>query len=114
VKVFFAMPAAAVIEAARSFANELASLHREVKEVHLVGSYARGDHGPNSDVDLIVIVDDTRLRFIDRPLEYGPRFFPLPVDMFVYTNAEWERGVRAGLWEEAMANGITLYRRDES
>lgn len=53
------------------------------------GSYARGDWGVGSDLDLVAIVRDTRERFEQRPLSWDLLSLPVPADLLVYTEAEW-------------------------
>jgi HEPN domain-containing protein/predicted nucleotidyltransferase len=83
----------------------------------LFGSRARGDHHPESDYDLIVVVDT--------PLDRGERDRPireaLPagahrVDLIVYTPQEFEisRGDVGALAFAAEAEGVVLYERNPS
>ena len=56
------------------------------------GSYARGDWGVGSDLDLVVILTECG----EPPLRRGLAFdtisgFPVPVDLLVYTQDEWRR-----------------------
>lgn len=60
-------------------------------QVGYVGSYARGDWGVGSDVDLILIVDDSELPFWRRAIEWDTADLPVPADVLVYTLAEWNR-----------------------
>jgi predicted nucleotidyltransferase len=57
-----------IIALAKIFAakvNELMS----VKRVILFGSYARGNPGPYSDIDLAVVVDDLKEDFLDTEIK---------------------------------------------
>lgn len=59
------------------------------------GSYARGEAGVGSDLDLILVVEASQ-RFVDHPLWQRPIGFPLeelpvPAEALVYTLEEWER-----------------------
>jgi predicted nucleotidyltransferase len=56
------------------------------------GSYARGDRGVGSDLDVVVIMTECGLP----PERRGTAFdtitgLPVPVDLLVYTEAEWEQ-----------------------
>lgn len=68
-------------------------------KIILFGSFARGDQNRASDLDLVVVADTT-LPFCDRigrALEAcSAASERLPVEILVYTPAEWERMVRAG------------------
>ena len=64
-----------------------------MRKVILFGSAAQEASTPASDVDLALVVDDTRERFIDRPLSYQRYFIDvgLGVDLVVYTQDEVRR-----------------------
>jgi hypothetical protein len=54
------------------------------------GSYARGNWGVGSDVDLILIVDSSNLPFERRPIEWDATALPVHSDLLVYTLDERE------------------------
>lgn len=62
----------------------------EVVYIGLFGSLAEGRAVPGSDADLVVIVEESDLRPMDRPLVYGPYFehVGLGIDLFCYTRDE--------------------------
>lgn len=60
------------------------------------GSYARGDWGVGSDLDLLVIVEKAEPPFEQRPLEWDTLELPVPTDLLVYTLEEWESLVASG------------------
>lgn len=55
------------------------------------GSYARGDAGPGSDVDLVAVVKHSARAFHERPLDFDLAGLPVPAELLVYTLEEWER-----------------------
>lgn len=55
------------------------------------GSFARGNWGVGSDLDVLVIVDDANRPFFERPSQFDTSPLPVPVDLLVYTREEWER-----------------------
>lgn len=63
------------------------------RAIYLHGSLARGDAGPQSDIDLIVIVDDSPLDPYERDaIAYRALGnLPVPVDVQVYTVSEFEQ-----------------------
>jgi predicted nucleotidyltransferase len=63
----------------------------ELKRLGYFGSYARGDWGVGSDLDLIAIVDDTTEPFERRALNWDLNAFPVPAELLVYTVKEWHR-----------------------
>ena len=82
----------AVVAAARAWGAALKAARPDVERVGYFGSYARGDWGVGSDLDLVLILTDCS----EPPLRRGLAFdtisgFPLPVDLLVYTQDEWDR-----------------------
>jgi len=83
--------------------NEIVSNLKHDKEVYhviLFGSYAKGNPGADSDIDIVVIINrsgfntsytemlETRERVGKRLIELRKK---IPVDLLVYTIDEWER-----------------------
>ena len=81
----------------------------------LFGSRARGDSGPDSDIDLLII-KDTRLSFAERARRVsqiiGRHVFPL--DLIVLTPGEVQRRLKAfdPFLEEALSHGRILYDKN--
>lgn len=78
-----------VDEAVRRWAAECVRQHKGVLRVGYFGSYARGDWGVGSDVDLLVIVERSVLPFWRRPVEWDTTSLPVPADLLVYSQDEW-------------------------
>lgn len=55
------------------------------------GSYARGDWGVGSDLDLIVIIESSAIPFEQRCSSLDTHSFPVPVDMLIYTREEMRK-----------------------
>lgn len=86
---------AAVVAAVRAWAERLAAGEPTIERIGIVGSYARGDWGVGSDVDIVVIVD-TDEPFERRGLRFETSELPVPADLLVYTRDEWARMVADG------------------
>lgn len=92
--------------AAARWARRLAGRRPDVVAVGYIGSYARGDWGPGSDLDLVVILDAPRAGDDrdgqlagpgrDRTTGIEASFLPVPADLLVYTAEEWRRMEREG------------------
>ena len=98
-----------IIDAFTSLIKKKLSVHR----IELFGSRARGDADPDSDMDVLVIVDDLSPELEDyisecaweAGFEYGIVLVPV-----VFTRDEWENGPeRYSLLAEAIrAEGVRL------
>ncbi len=62
------------------------------EKVILFGSYARGEAGPDSDVDLAVIFPDIQGRRLDKAVEIGVALHGMgvPKDVIVLTQKDYE------------------------
>ena len=78
-------------QAVRLWSNEQGRHRPELKQLGYFGSYARGDWGVGSDLDLIAIVDDTEEPFERRALNWELNGFPVPAELLVYTAKEWNQ-----------------------
>ena len=54
------------------------------------GSYARGDYGVGSDLDLLLVVESSSLPSWQRALSLPLEELPVPAEALVYTLAEWQ------------------------
>ena len=102
------------------FDDKLAEIVRRIlsvsdpQQIILFGSYARGDYGPDSDVDLLVVMEG-----VDAPraestrLRRALRGVMTPVDVIVATPVQLARHRQtAGLiYSSALADGKVLYER---
>ena len=80
----------AVTAAARDWAKEVARKRPEVLRVGYFGSCARGDWGVGSDLDLVVVVESSAVPFERRGVGFDITSLPVPADLLVYTEAEWQ------------------------
>jgi hypothetical protein len=55
------------------------------------GSYARGDSGVGSDLDLVAVVESSSEPFERRAVGWDLGNLPVPAELLVYTRQEWER-----------------------
>lgn len=92
-------PDAATVDAAvRRWAELNGTVRDELLAVGYTGSYARGDWGPASDIDLVLVVRDTGVPALERAARWDALELPVPADILVYTPAELDaiRGRRFG------------------
>jgi predicted nucleotidyltransferase len=77
-------------EELRRAVAELAGRRPEIQSVFLFGSLARGDAAPGSDADLLVILSHSDLPFPERIPVYLPDGCRIGVDVFPYTQEEFD------------------------
>jgi predicted nucleotidyltransferase len=84
------------------------------EKIILFGSYARGDFGPDSDLDLLVVIPDVeRPRAESTRLRRVLRGLLIPVDIVVATPEQIERlrDVRGLIYHTALTQGKVVYER---
>jgi predicted nucleotidyltransferase len=83
--------------------------------VILFGSYGRGVTGPNSDLDVLVIVDDSvaNCRAESVRLRRALRGISMPIDIIVARRSDVERlrDMPGLLYETALREGRVVYER---
>lgn len=88
----FKWPPLELIKAAlHDWALEQIKIKPDVLRLGYFGSYARGDFGVGSDLDLIAIVGESVEPFDRRRLDWPVEELPIPAEILVYTEAEWRR-----------------------
>ncbi len=80
---------AQVDAAVREWAAQVALSHPEAVRIGYFGSYARGDWGVGSDLDLVAIVAQSDLPFHRRASAWDLSDLPVPAELLVYTEEEW-------------------------
>jgi hypothetical protein len=99
-----------VLAAARQWAAEVRQRDPTVEQVLCIGSYARGDWGVGSDIDVVVVVSETDLSWPQRYAKYYPDGLPVQADVWVYTRAEWQSLATRSphLWRRLQAEMLEL------
>jgi predicted nucleotidyltransferase len=80
----------AVDHAVRDWAEMAVNSREGIIKLGYFGSYARGDWGVGSDLDLVVIVDHATEPFERRSLTWDLGSLPVPSELLVYTSTEWQ------------------------
>jgi uncharacterized protein len=105
-----------VWEALKELAADLERAHPEIVRALVFGSLVHDRAVPGSDVDILLVLDQTELRFLDRPAKYRPERFPVGLDVFAYTQEEMEQMLGEGNFflKRALREGKTLFDRGQS
>jgi len=94
--------AAAVVGLAR----EIRASHPEVRRIIWFGSWVTGIPTPGSDVDLCLLLSAADEPFRERAPKYLPAGFPTGIDLFAYTEEEFERlATSSPSWRAAIDSG---------
>ena len=91
-----------VDRAVRRWAETAVRNRADVHQIGYFGSYARGDWGVGSDLDLVIVVDKAEQPFERRGAQWDVIDLPVPADVLVYTRAEWQSLGREGRFPSAL------------
>ncbi|MFW5685416.1 MAG: nucleotidyltransferase domain-containing protein [Spirochaetota bacterium] len=102
----------AAIASVRECAATWAASDDNVSRIVLFGSLARGTATASSDADILVILKQTDVALLDRPVQYAHRFLTagLPAELFVYTEEE-VRERPSSIAEHGLRDGVVLAER---
>jgi predicted nucleotidyltransferase len=105
-----------VDQAVRRWAAAVVQDRDDVLAIAYLGSYARGDWGVGSDLDLLVLIAGSELPCHRRAIEFDTRALPVPADVFVYTMEEWRVMQREGrrFYRTVDDDAVWVYRRDDA
>ena len=89
-----------------SFVAELRSQHPENERAIWFGSWVSGFPFPGSDVDLCLILSSSEKPPRERISDYLPLGFPVGIDLFAYTQTEFEQLSKSSPgWYQAILSG---------
>ena len=84
-----------VRKAAIIWAGEILGTHPDVEKIGYFGSYARGDWGVGSDIDIVIIVARSNQPSERRGVHFETGDLPVPADLLIYTMDEWDAFTRS-------------------
>jgi hypothetical protein len=104
-----------VHEAVLRWAEEVLRQRNDILRLGYLGSYARGDWGVGSDLDLIIIVEDSPEPFARRATHWDVTALPVPTDLLVYTAEEWSSlNPQGRFYSTLIKEAIWVFIRDEN
>lgn len=96
-------------QAVTDFAAQIRKQHPEVERIIWFGSWVTGLPGPQSDIDLCLILSSSNNAPRDRVSDYLPLGFPVGVDLFAYTQKEFEQlRISSPGWYKAITSGVDI------
>jgi hypothetical protein len=93
----------------------MAQSHPDLLRAGYFGSYARGNWGVGSDLDLVAVVQESGEPFERRAMSWDPSGLPVPADLLVYTAQEWrEMQAQGGRFAQTLAQEtVWVYSLDK-
>ena len=79
-----------VIGSLKRWAKKAIQKRKDILNIGYFGSYALGNWGVGSDLDIVIILDSSEQPFERRGAEWDTTELPVPTDVLVYTKEEWE------------------------
>lgn len=102
-----------VDQAVRRWAEKVAQQRQDVIRIGYFGSYARGDWGVGSDLDLVIVVENSDQPFERRGAKWDVKELPVPSDVLVYTNEEWRSLDQHGrFYQTLMREAVWVHSRE--
>lgn len=102
----------AVDSAVRRWAQRMAVERKDILQIGYFGSYARGNWGVGSDLDLIIIVESSSEPMERRAVKWDTTDLPVPADLLVYTEDEWQKMRLQGRFgRTVMREAVWVYRK---
>ncbi|MFQ5741216.1 MAG: nucleotidyltransferase domain-containing protein [Acidobacteriota bacterium] len=98
-----------VVRALQAWAKGALTQQPQVLALGYFGSYARGDWGVGSDLDLIIVVRTSQEPFQRRAAQWDTSGFPVPADLLVYTSQEWRSLRKTGTLRSARKDIVWLH-----
>ncbi len=73
----------------RKWAENVVKHRGDIIRIGYFGSFARGNYGVGSDIDIVIVVEREETPFVSRPSKWDTTSLPVPADLLVYTEDEW-------------------------
>ena len=104
-----------VAQAVRHWSQKALLSHYDVMRIGYFGSYARGDWGVGSDLDLIIVVESSDQPFERRASKWDATELPVPADVLVYTDEEWQSLEQEGrFYQTVTQEAVWVYIRGDA
>jgi len=104
-----------VVKALKDWARQIKKMHNNVLKIGYFGSYAKGNNGVGSDLDVVMIIKHSDKSFLRRAAEWNVLDLPVPTDLLVYTLEEWQGLAQQEKFYVTLKKEINwIYNIDES
>jgi Nucleotidyltransferase domain len=103
-----------VDKAVREWAKKIINSHPDVMRIGYFGSYASNNWGVGSDLDLIIILKESLQSFDKRAAAWDATELPVPTDLLIYTQQEWNSFDRNSKFYQMLLHGTKwIYALDD-
>jgi predicted nucleotidyltransferase len=103
----------AVEAALHDWVKQTAARRADVVHIGHFGSFARGDWGVGSDLDLVIVVKSSSQPFERRSANRDTTKLPVPADVLVYTEQERQSLSKDARFQHTLAReAVWLYERE--
>lgn len=88
----------ALFKSLQEICNKIRQEHNHVKKLFLFGSFLKGNYTPESDVDIMIVVEQDDTPFLERRDLFSDFFLDIPFDvnLLVYTENELHNMLKKG------------------
>lgn len=83
--------------------------HPELLRIGYFESYARGDAGVGSDLDIVAVIRESEAPFERRAIDWDLSPLPVPAEILIYTQAEWDDLMESGNRFASMLERDTIW-----
>lgn len=102
----------AVETALRDWIEPVISGRSDVLHIGYFGSYANDRWGVGSDLDIIIIVENSDQSFENRARQWDGSALPVPAEILIYTLAEWKSfDKNSRFYQMLKADTVWLFNR---
>lgn len=104
-----------MVQALQNWKSKMVRKRPDLVKIGYFGSYARGDWGVGSDVDLLIVIERSDQPFARRAEDWETEELPVSADVLVYTMAEWQSLKRQRRFGQTLERELMwLYDRHQS
>lgn len=102
---------AQIDEALRRWVEKVLPMQPNVRRLGYFGSYARGDWGVGSDLDLIAIVASSNEPRERRAVHWDLSSLPVAAEILIYTEQEWSElaSTRGRFWRALQKDAVWVF-----
>jgi predicted nucleotidyltransferase len=96
-----------------SWAADHGQQRADILGIAYFGSYAHQRSGVGSDLDILIVVEQSKQPFWERALEFDTLNLPVQAELLVYTIDEWRATAyeRSGFLHTIRTDAVWVYKR---